>query len=91
MQGPAPSQPHVLLAVLVNEGARIVEDGIAESDAAVDVVKVHGYGFPRWRGGPMHHADAAGWPRIARTMHRVAGESPGSWVLAGRLQDTSAS
>ena len=45
-----------LLAVYANEGARIVEEGIAEDFAAVDVVKLYGYGFPRWRGGPMHYA-----------------------------------
>jgi 3-hydroxyacyl-CoA dehydrogenase len=76
-----------LLAVLANEGARIVEEGIAEDDAAVDMVQVHGYGFPRWRGGPMQHAAETGWEETAAVMQRVAGESPGSWVvgpLAGR-------
>ncbi|WP_068110838.1 FAD-dependent oxidoreductase [Tropicimonas marinistellae] len=76
-----------LTAVLANEGARIVEEGIAESDAAVDVVKLHGYGFPRWRGGPMHHANEMGWDETARVMREVAAESPGSWTLAERLED----
>lgn len=74
-----------LLAVYANEGARIVEEGIAEDDAAVDMVKLYGYGFPRWRGGPMFHAAETGWPSVAREMQTVAEESPGSWVLARRL------
>lgn len=74
-----------MLAVLVNEGARIVEEGIAEDDAAVDMVKLHGYGFPRWRGGPMHYGAECGWDKIAEHMRQVAGESPGSWVLAKRF------
>lgn len=74
-----------LLAVLANEGARIVEEGIAESDSAVDVVKLNGYGFPRWRGGPMQHAGETGWEKTARTMRKVAEESPNSWVLSDRL------
>lgn len=74
-----------LLAVYANEGARIVEEGIAEDFAAVDMVKLHGYGFPRWRGGPMHYAAQVGWAGMARVMAEVAGESPGSWVIADHL------
>jgi 3-hydroxyacyl-CoA dehydrogenase len=74
-----------LLAVYANEGARIVEEGIAEDFAAVDMVKLHGYGFPRWRGGPMQYAAEVGWAGMARVMAEVAGESPGSWALADHL------
>jgi len=74
-----------VMAVLANEGARIVEEGIAESDAAVDVVQMHGYGFPRWRGGPMQYANETGWEDTARIMQEVAAESPNSWTLAERL------
>lgn len=45
-----------LLAVLALEGDRIVEEGIAERASDVDTVQINGYGFPRWRGGPMHYA-----------------------------------
>jgi 3-hydroxyacyl-CoA dehydrogenase len=74
-----------LLAVMVNEGALVVEEGIAEDDAAVDVVEMLGYGFPRWRGGPMHWAAAEGLEAIAAAMARVAEQSPGSWRLSQRL------
>ena len=45
---------------LINEGARIVEEGIASRPGDVDVVYAHGYGFPHWRGGPMRWADSLG-------------------------------
>ena len=73
-----------LLAVLANEGARIVEEGIAESDAAVDVVKLHGYGFPRWRGGPMCAAETAGRDAITQALDALDQQSPGAWVRAAR-------
>jgi len=73
-----------LLAVLANEGARIVEEGIADNDAAVDMVKLHGYGFPRWRGGPMFAAQTAGDPAIRTALDALEARSPGSWVRAKR-------
>lgn len=85
-------RPHLsdrILAVLANEGVRIVEEGIADSDAAVDMVQIHGYAFPRWLGGPMHRAGAIGWDRIAATMGELAADSPGSWTLAQRVKDAA--
>ncbi len=73
-----------LLAVMANEGALIVEDGIAENDAAVDVVKLLGYGFPRWRGGPMHTASVIGDINIRSQLEALDEESPGSWIRAAR-------
>lgn len=78
-----------LMAVMANEGARIVEEGIAERDGDVDMVKVHGYGFPRWRGGPMNYAREIGWDAIADHMRAVAADSPDSWVLAKRVENPS--
>ncbi len=75
-----------LVAVLVNEGARIVEEGIAAGPDDVDIVQVHGYGFPRWRGGPMHYGESVGLAEIARSMRQVADQSPGSWQIS-RLLD----
>jgi len=45
---------------LIVEGARILEDGIAIRSSDIDVVWMNGYGFPRYRGGPMHYADMTG-------------------------------
>ena len=57
---------------LVNEGARIVEEGIALRASDLDVVYVAGYGFPRYRGGPMFHADLLGLPEVVNRMRRFA-------------------
>jgi 3-hydroxyacyl-CoA dehydrogenase len=53
-----------LLFPMINEGARILEEGIAARPGDIDVIWVYGYGFPAWRGGPMHYADALGLRRI---------------------------
>jgi 3-hydroxyacyl-CoA dehydrogenase len=45
---------------MVNEGARILEEGIAARPGDIDVIWVYGYGWPAWRGGPMYHADRLG-------------------------------
>ena len=49
---------------LVNEGARILEEGIAQRASDIDVVYLTGYGFPAWRGGPMFYADTIGLPEV---------------------------
>lgn len=73
-----------LLAVLANEGARIVDEGVAEDEAAVDMVMLHGYGFPRWRGGPMFAAQAAGKASILEALCALENQSPDTWVRAKR-------
>ena len=74
-----------LLAVLANEGARIVEEGIAQDEGSVDVVKIHGYGFPRWRGGPMYMAAEMGEARIIKALDALEHASPGSWKRAKKF------
>lgn len=55
---------------LVNEGAAILDEGIALRASDIDVVWLTGYGFPRWRGGPMYHADRLGLDHVlARIEH----------------------
>jgi 3-hydroxyacyl-CoA dehydrogenase len=56
---------------LVNEGARILEEGLVARASDLDVVWVHGYGFPRHRGGPMHWAEDVGLARVAATVERL--------------------
>tara|TARA_Y100000816_G_scaffold13997_1_gene9192 strand:+ start:153 stop:2306 length:2154 start_codon:yes stop_codon:yes gene_type:complete len=48
------------ILALINEGADILSEGVAQRAADIDVVYINGYGFPIWRGGPMHHANALG-------------------------------
>jgi 3-hydroxyacyl-CoA dehydrogenase len=58
-----------LLFPMINEGARILSEGIAARASDIDVIWVFGYGFPVWRGGPMHYADAIG---LAHVRDRLA-------------------
>ena len=70
---------------LVNEGARILEEGIALRASDIDVVYLTGYGFPRFRGGPMFYADTVGLYNVVRTMKRFAQNphgDPGFWQPA---------
>ena len=53
-----------LVFALVNEGMRIIEEGIAQRPGDIDIVYIYGYGFPASRGGPMHYADAVGLKRV---------------------------
>ncbi len=53
-----------LLYAMINEGARVLEEGIALRPGDVDVIFANGYGFPRYRGGPMHYADAIGLKKV---------------------------
>jgi len=66
-----------LLFPLINEGARILEEGIALRASDVDLVWINGYGWPRTLGGPMFHADEAGLPRIVARLREMAAETPG--------------
>ncbi|TPG26624.1 3-hydroxyacyl-CoA dehydrogenase NAD-binding domain-containing protein [Variovorax guangxiensis] len=61
-----------LVYALVNEGARILEDGIASKSGDIDMVYLTGYGFPIWRGGPMHYASQVGLYNVAEAMKRFA-------------------
>ncbi|MBS0429038.1 MAG: enoyl-CoA hydratase/isomerase family protein [Proteobacteria bacterium] len=61
-----------LVYALVNEGAHILEDGIASKSGDIDMVYLTGYGFPMHRGGPMHYASQVGLYNVAETMKRFA-------------------
>ncbi|MBS0500398.1 MAG: enoyl-CoA hydratase/isomerase family protein [Burkholderiaceae bacterium] len=61
-----------LVYSLVNEGARILEDGIASKASDIDMVYLTGYGFPLWRGGPMQYASQVGLFNVMQSMKRFA-------------------
>jgi 3-hydroxyacyl-CoA dehydrogenase len=65
-----------VLAAIANEGARILAEGIALRPSDIDVVLVHGYGFPAWRGGPMYDADRIGLDRVLATVRRMEADGP---------------
>jgi len=80
-----------LLHPLVNEGAKIVAEGIALRASDIDVVYVNGYGFPAWRGGPMYWAEQAGFARVVATMQRLAPTHGARWRPAPLLERLAAS
>lgn len=59
---------------LVNEGGRILEEGIAARASDIDIVYIYGYGFPPFRGGPMHFAAEQGMYKVIRRMQQFASE-----------------
>ena len=61
-----------LVYSLVNEGAHILEDGIASKASDIDMVYIMGYGFPVYRGGPMLYADQVGLFNVVQAMNRFA-------------------
>lgn len=63
-----------LLAVMVNAGVRLLESGVAASASDIDLVMVHGYGFPRYRGGPMHWARQQGLAGICAQLRKFAAQ-----------------
>ena len=73
---------------LTNEGAHILEEGIAQRASDIDMVYLTGYGFPLARGGPMLYADTMGLYNVARSMERLAKNphgDPGFWKPAPLL------
>ena len=74
------------MAAMVNEAARVVEEGIARRPLDVDVVLVHGYGYPRWRGGPMLWADREGIPALLADIRRYGEEDAHFWRPAPLLE-----
>jgi 3-hydroxyacyl-CoA dehydrogenase len=72
-----------LVYALVNEGAKILEEGIASKASDIDMVYLTGYGFPLWRGGPMLYADTVGLYNVARAIRRYAQQPNGdAWEIA---------
>ena len=63
---------HRCVYALVNEGAKIVEEGIAQRASDVDMVYLTGYGFPLFRGGPMHYAGEQGLTNVVASMRKFA-------------------
>ncbi len=58
------------ILALINEGADILSEGVAQRAADIDVVYINGYGFPIWRGGPMHHANAMGLDTVIEKLEK---------------------
>ncbi|MDY0107787.1 MAG: 3-hydroxyacyl-CoA dehydrogenase NAD-binding domain-containing protein, partial [Giesbergeria sp.] len=74
------------MAAMINEGAKVVEEGIALRPLDVDVTFLSGYGFPRYRGGPMKYADMVGLPQVLADLREFAQEDPLFWKPAPLLE-----
>ena len=82
-----------LVYALVNEGAKIVDEGIAMRASDIDMVYLTGYGFPLFRGGPMNYADQQGLFNVVQAMHRFAAnphDDAGFWEPAPLLAQLAA-
>jgi len=77
---------------LANEGAHVLEEGVAASAGDIDVVYNYGYGYPRWRGGPMKYAETVGLDVVAGKIGEFA-QGPGGmhWKPSGLLKEVAAS
>jgi 3-hydroxyacyl-CoA dehydrogenase len=75
------------LLAMVDEAARILDEGIARCASDIDVVWLHGYGFPRHRGGPMHYADQLGLGAVRAAMLRYQTQQGSEyWSVAPLLE-----
>jgi 3-hydroxyacyl-CoA dehydrogenase len=80
-----------LLCPLVNEGAKIVDEGIAIRAGDIDIVYVNGYGFPAYKGGPMFWAQEFGFDKVIATMQKLAPTHGQRWRPAPLLERLAAS
>ncbi|PWE26597.1 3-hydroxyacyl-CoA dehydrogenase [Pararhodobacter marinus] len=75
------------MAAMINEGAKVVGEGIAQRPLDVDVTKLYGYGFPRFRGGPMHYADEIGLAKVLATIEEAGKAGDDIWEPAPLLKE----
>lgn len=78
------------LLALVNEGAKILDEGIASRSADIDTVYLNGYGFPAAQGGPMAWADAQGLQGILARLRDLAGQHGAHWQPAALIERLAA-
>jgi len=72
---------------LINEGAKILEEDLAIRASDIDVIWQHGYGFPRWRGGPMFYADTVGLAEVVKTLDHFHAEWGDKWEPTALLRE----
>jgi len=71
---------------LINEGARVLEAGLARRASDIDTIYVNGYGFPAWRGGPMFYADRVGLDRVVERISSFHRDFGPRWTPAPLLE-----
>ena len=75
------------IAAMVYEGTKILSEQIALKPSDIDVVFTNGYGFPKWRGGPMKYADMIGLNKILKNIKKYSEEDPRFWAPPKLLED----
>lgn len=75
---------------LVNEGAKILEEGIAQRSSDIDVIYLNGYGFPAFRGGPMYYADSVGLDKVLARVKELHARCGDWWKPAPLLEKLAA-
>jgi 3-hydroxyacyl-CoA dehydrogenase len=71
---------------LANEGARVLEEGFALRAGDIDVIYCYGFGFPRYRGGPMFYAETLGWPLVLARIHEYRTRFGPQWAPAPLIE-----
>jgi 3-hydroxyacyl-CoA dehydrogenase len=79
------------LYTMVNEGAKILEEGMAQRASDIDVVWIYGYGWPVYRGGPMHWADGEGLDKIVAGLRNQEARMGSDFSFSQLLLDKAAS
>ena len=79
-----------ITTALANEGARILEEGFATRASDIDVIYAYGFGFPRYRGGPMFYADTVGLPTVLARVKQYREEFGDYWKPAPLLEELAA-
>jgi 3-hydroxyacyl-CoA dehydrogenase len=76
---------------MINEGAKILEEGIALRASDIDVVWLHGYGFPAYRGGPMHYGESLGLDSVCARIKAFEAQHGPQWKPAALLEQLARS
>jgi 3-hydroxyacyl-CoA dehydrogenase len=80
-----------ITTALANEGAKVLEEGFAQRASDIDVIYCYGFGFPRYRGGPMFYADTVGLPAILERVKAYRARFGDYWQPAPLLEKLVAS
>ncbi len=75
-----------ITTALANEGAQVIEEGYAIRASDIDVIYCHGFGFPRYRGGPMFYADTIGLPKVLARVQEYRRQFGDYWKPSPRLE-----
>ena len=80
-----------ILYALINEGAKILSEGIALRAVDIDIIYIYGYGFPAYRGGPMWYADTVGIPHVYERICQFEKQHGSEWTPAPLLKSLAES